>query len=35
MRGTADKIWSDDVNPYGVMRTMAEDWMDNQKGLTN
>jgi hypothetical protein len=35
MRGTADKIWSNDADPYGVMRMMAEDWTDNQEGLTN
>jgi hypothetical protein len=35
MRGTVDKIWSDDADPYGVMRTTAEDWMDDQEGPTN
>jgi hypothetical protein len=35
MRGTADKIWSNDVDPYGVMRMTAEDWTDNQEGPTN
>jgi hypothetical protein len=32
MRGTAEEIWSYDADPYGVMQTMAEDWMDNQEG---
>jgi hypothetical protein len=35
MRGTADKIWSNNADPYRVMRTMAEDWTDNQEGPTN
>ncbi len=35
MRGTADEIWSNNADPYGVMRTMAEDWTVDQKGPTN
>jgi hypothetical protein len=35
MRGMADKIWSDDADPYGVMRMTAEDWTDDQEKPTN
>ncbi len=35
MRGMVDEIWSNNADPYGVMRTMAEDWTDNQEGPTN
>jgi hypothetical protein len=35
MRGTADKIWSNDANPYGVMKMTAEDWTDDQEGPAN
>jgi hypothetical protein len=35
MRGTADKIWRNTADPYGVMRTTAEDWTDDQEGPTN
>ncbi len=32
MRGTAGETCGEVTDPHGVMRTMAEDWMDNQEG---
>jgi hypothetical protein len=34
MSGTAEEIWGDDTDPYGVMRMTAEDWTDAQEGPT-
>ena len=34
MRGTADKIWGENTDPHGVMRTTAENWTDDQEGPT-
>jgi hypothetical protein len=35
MRGTAEKNWGEDVDPYGVMWTTAADWTDDHKGPIN
>jgi hypothetical protein len=34
MRGTAEDIWGEEADPYGVMRTMAADWTDDQEEST-
>jgi hypothetical protein len=31
MRGTAEEIWGEKVDPYGVMRTTAADWTDDHE----
>jgi len=31
MRGTAEEIWGEKVDPYGVMQTTAADWTDDHE----
>jgi hypothetical protein len=34
MRGTAEDIWGEEADPYGVMRTTAVYWTDHQDKRT-
>jgi hypothetical protein len=34
MRGTMEDIWGEEADPYGVMRTTATDWTDDQEEPT-
>jgi hypothetical protein len=34
IRGTANEIWGEETDPYGVMQTTAVDWTDNHEGAT-
>ena len=35
MRGTAEEIWGEETDPYGVMRTTVTDWTDDHDAPTS